>query len=67
MALFLYAPAMKPTIIFQRNASYSLFLKKYDKFLSTFSCNLGKDCVKKNYFHALPPSLIAGKLVTCGF
>ena len=58
---------MKPTVIFQRNASYSLFLKKYDKFLSTFSCNLEKDCVKKNYFHALPPSLFATKFVTCGF
>ena len=60
-------PTMKPTVIFQRNASYSLFLKKHDKFLSTFSCNLEKDYVKKNYFHTLPPSLFAGKLVTCGF
>ena len=42
-------------------------MKNYDKFLSTFPCNLEKKCVKNLYFHAFTPSLFIGRIVTCGF
>ena len=42
-------------------------MKKHDKFLSVFSFILEKKCVKNIYFLALLPSLLVGKIVTCGF
>ena len=36
-------------------------MKNYDKFLSTFPCNLEKKCVKNYYFSAFPSSLSTGK------
>ena len=44
-----------------------LMLKKHNKFLSTFPCNLEKKYVKNNYFHPFPPSLLVGCFVICGF
>ena len=35
--------------------------------MSTFPFNLEKKYVRKNYFHAFSPSLLAGRFVTCGF
>ena len=50
------------------HSSHCFFLmKNYDKFLSTFPCNLEKKCVKNLYFPTFLPSLLVGKFVTCGF
>ena len=48
-------------------SSTFFFMKKHDKFLSTFPLNLEKNYVKNIYRHTLLPSLYVAKFVICGF
>ena len=57
----------RKTVVFNSGVNSFLFMKNYDKFLSTFPFNLEKKYVKNNYFHAFLPSLFAGRFVICGF
>ncbi len=57
----------RKTVVFNSGVNSFLFMKNYDKFLSTFPCNLEKEYVNNLYFYPFPPSLFFGCFVICGF